>query len=163
MPIGGGSYAIAITQTMQNGGFDLQQEIVSPASIQATAAADGLNSRVITAAAFDASGMAHLFSYGWQGDTTTTYDTTIFGVASSKLVTEFQNLAAQGYILTAFGGNDANGYVLVGTKVDGDALPRSVIAITQGSSTEPAGFLHGYAQVGFLGVPGIYPILLYEK
>jgi hypothetical protein len=106
------------------GGFDQRLEVVSPAQIQAQTTADGQASRIVTAVSFDASGNANLLSYGWTGDTTTVYETKTYLVPPAEVGSTATALAADGYFISAFGGNDADGYVLVGARVQGDTLPR---------------------------------------
>lgn len=125
-------YAVSWVQTTQTGGLDYRLDPVIPpganqqAQIQAQATNDGAESRVVTAISFDVSGNAILISYGWQGDTTTVYDTQTAVVPASAVVSAATKLAAQGYIISAFGGNDTNGYILIGMRVHGDTLPRSI-------------------------------------
>lgn len=113
--------------TNQTGGFDYRMEAVPPSQIQATVAADGAQSRIVTAATFDdASGNAILISYGWQGDTATTYDVQTVVATDPNVVSQATSLANQGYFISAFGGNDTDGYILVGERVHGDTMPRPV-------------------------------------
>lgn len=123
--------------TIQGGQFDLAERVVSAGSIDSTVAADGLSSRVITAVSFDAQGEAHLMSYGWKDDTTTQYDTAVSVVDPQDIVRAAQNLASAGFIITAFGGNDGDGYVLVGTKVRGDSMPRPLEVFPQSNQSGP--------------------------
>lgn len=149
------AYAISWAHTVQGGGFDLRREIVSPGAVQATVAQDAAESRVVTAVSFDANAQANLLSYGWKGDTTTVYDTDVVSIPAegggyqtvvSAVVSAAQTLAGEGYILTAFGGDGTNGFLLIGTKVHGDTLPRPIIdtACPQG------GCYSGYATVVWL-------------
>jgi hypothetical protein len=72
-----GMIALSRVQTGQAGGFDFRLETVPPAQLAETVAAGGATSRVVTAVGLDASTqMAEVISYGWQGDTTTVYETT---------------------------------------------------------------------------------------
>lgn len=113
--------------TNQTGGFDYRMEAVPRSEIQATAAADGVQSRIVTAATFDdASGNAILISYGWQGDTATTYDAQTVVATDQNVLSQASSLASQGYFISAFGGNDTDGYILVGMRVHGDTMPRPV-------------------------------------
>jgi Immunoglobulin domain len=113
--------------TNQTGGFDYRMEAVPPSEIQATAAADGTQSRIVTAATFDdASGNAILISYGWQGDPTPTYDVQTIVSTDPNVVSQTTLLANQGYFISAFGGNDTDGYILVGMRVHGDTMPRPI-------------------------------------
>jgi len=155
------SYARSWLQTAQGGGFDYRLEVVPPAQIQATAAADAAESRVITALSFDASGNANLISYGWTGDTATVYDAQAFFSTGDNAGATATTLAGQGYILTAFGGNDADGYVLIGTRVKGDSMPRPIILITMSSPDTP-GQIAGYAFVAFVNTQDLGPIDVLE-
>jgi hypothetical protein len=124
-------YALSAVQTSQPGGFDYRMEVVSPSQVQANAVADGQASRIITALTFDASGNADMISYGWTGDITTVYEAQTTTVPPGPNVCEATvaaatTLASQGYFISAFGGNDTNGYVLVGMRVKGDSLPRPI-------------------------------------
>ncbi len=125
------AYAMSWVETTAAGGFDSRREVVARTQIQDTAALDGDESRVITAVSFDASGQANLISYGWQGDTATVYETQTVVSAPQDVLAKATTLANDGYIISAFGGNDTDGYILVGTRVKGDTLPRMLAITTQ--------------------------------
>ena len=129
------AYAVSWVKTTQTGGFDYRMDPVvpagtdQPAQIQAQATLDGTESRVITAVSFDASGNAILISYGWTDDTSTEYEDETEVVApgsgvSANVLAAATTLANNGYIISAFGGNDIDGYILIGMRVKGDSLPR---------------------------------------
>lgn len=117
--------AFAISYMQADGGdaFNLAQHTVAPADLQAAATQEGINSRVITAVSYKA-GQAYYFSYGWQGDTTTVYEAKVETATFDTIAVAATDLAAQGYILTALGGNVDDGFLLIGTRVKGDTLPR---------------------------------------
>ncbi len=130
-------YAVSWVQTSQTGGFDYRLDpLISagaeqPSQIQVQAALDGSESRIITAVSFDASGNAVLVSYGWTGDTTTLYEDQTYFVApgsgiGANVLAAATILANNGYIISAFGGNDTDGYILIGMRVKGDTLPRPI-------------------------------------
>jgi hypothetical protein len=140
------AYAVSWVQTTQTGGFDYRLDPVIPAGtnqqaqIQAQATLDGKESRIVTAISFDASGNAILISYGWTGDTTTVYETQTIVVPqqnqiSSAVTSAATTLAKAGYFISAFGGNDTNGYILIGARVQGDNLPRPMVQIS--TTTQP--------------------------
>ena len=116
-------FAASWLQPTQSTGFDLARQSVAPSSLQAVASQLGSTSRVITAVAFDA-GQILVLSYGWQGDTRTIYEAKAITATVNDYVAQATNLAAQGYIITAVGGDPVNGLVLVGTRVQGDTLAR---------------------------------------
>ncbi len=72
----------------------------------------------------------NLISYGWTGDAHTVYETRTVIAASAGVVAQAKVLAQAGYTISAFGGNDANGYLLVGTRVQGDTAPRTLVITT---------------------------------
>jgi hypothetical protein len=117
--------AVSWVESPENA-FDQRLEVVAPAQVPPQVAADGQASRIVTAASFDASGNANLLSYGWTGDTTTVYETQTYIVPPAQVASTATSLAADGYFISAFGGNDANGWILVGARVKGDTLPRAM-------------------------------------
>ncbi len=159
------AYAASWIQTVQTGGFDYRREVVPPSQMQATATQDGLQSRVITAVSFDAQRQANLFSYGWQGDTTTMYESETVISAPENIASSATTLASQGYILTAFGGDDTDGYVLVGTRVQGDRLLRPIMIVPIDTIITP-GELAGFAEVASISTltsAGWTQIRIYEQ
>ena len=151
-------------QTTQPGGFDYRLDPAVPAGagqqaqIQAQATLDGQESRIVTAVSFDVSGNAILISYGWTGDTTTVYETQTIVVPqqnqiSSAVTSAATTLANVGYFISAFGGNDTNGYILIGARVQGDNLPRPMVQIsttTQPPYPTPVIFLREFGVVTLL-------------
>jgi hypothetical protein len=127
---------VAWVQTTQTGGFDYKMESVPPSRLQATVAADGAASRIVTAATFDdASGNAVLISYGWQGDTTTVYEAQTVIASPVNVQSAATTLAKEGYFISAFGGDDTFGYILIGMRVQGDTLPRPTDGYADAPST----------------------------
>lgn len=124
---------VAWIQTSQGGGFDGRVETVPygsnmTTSIQNQAAADGAQGRIVTAITLDDQNQqAILISYGWQGDTTNNYETTSSIVQTNQILATGATMASAGYFISAFGGNDTDGYVLIGTRVQGDTMPRPFI------------------------------------
>jgi hypothetical protein len=140
-------FAVSWLQETSNGGFDPAVHTVAPAALQAAATAEGANSRVITALSHDTGGITYI-SYGWQADQTTLYEAHVVTTAASGAPATAATLAAEGYIITAAGLADDNGnIVLVGTRVQGDTLPRA-FAAAQGSTQLQAMWQQGYAPVG---------------
>jgi hypothetical protein len=124
-------YAIAYVETAQTGGFDYRLEVVPPDQLQATVANDGAESRVVTAVSFDANNQANVISYGWTGDATTVYEAqTFIADTASDIASEATTLAHNGYFISAFGGNDTDGYMLIGMRVQGDTMARPIYVTT---------------------------------
>ncbi len=129
-------YGLAWVQTEQplSGSLEYKLETVPTAQIQATVAADGAESRIVTATSFDPNGNAVLISYGWTGDTTTIYEAKTALVSGDQICSTATNLAQEGYFISAFGGNVTSGFLIVGMRVQGDTLPR---ATTQPNNGPP--------------------------
>jgi hypothetical protein len=125
-------FAFSFIQSSQGGSFDLSQQTVAPADFQAAATQEGAHSRVITAVSYNA-GQVVYFSYGWKQDTSTVYDVRVAAATAETMATVASSLAAQGYILTAIGGTDStDSYLIVGTRVQGDTVPRPFAVVPQG-------------------------------
>jgi Immunoglobulin I-set domain len=134
-------FAYGALQLPQMSGFEFSSQTVSSDQLQATATQLGEQSRVITALSYDADGNVFIICYGWQSDATTVYSTqaviipsnsTSVATADSNVIaTAITNLANQGYIITATGGNASNGLLIIGTRVQGDTLPRPIEVFQQ--------------------------------
>ncbi len=105
--------------------FDQRMELVDPASLQSQVAADGAASRIVSAVTFDRlTGKFVLLSYGWQGDTSTAYEAQTFIAQPANVLADAEQLANQGYFISAVGGDDTGGFALIGMRVAGDTIPR---------------------------------------
>ncbi len=131
-----GQYGIAYVQASQYSGFEYKLQIVSPADIQATAAQDGAEGRVVTAVSFGGPDEVYLISYGLQGDPTN-FDVKTMTVTAGTVVAAAKELAADGYIISAFGGDDTTGWVLIGMHAVGYSQPRSLFVNSISNATLP--------------------------
>src|SRR5262249_53613684 len=114
------TFALSTMQTSQTTGFDASLLTATPSDLPGAVAIEGSKSRVVTAITFDLGGDVEFFSYGWQSDASTVYDTSVLTATKDTLASQASALAAGGYIITALGGNNTIGFLLVGTKVHGD-------------------------------------------
>jgi hypothetical protein len=139
-----GVFALSEFSTSRAGGYHLTQRLVPLSGLQAAASSDGAEGRVITALSFDA-GRVRYVSYSWQHDSTPSYDAKVVQATLSTAGAAAQALAADGYFVTALGGDTTDGFVLVGTRVQGLIQARSVLI-----NPTPDTDLTGYAVVGDL-------------
>jgi hypothetical protein len=134
-------FAAGYASTTQATGFAMTISTVSTADLQSLATELGSQSQVITALSFNASGQVDVLSYSWRSDASTVYEVQVSTATFETAGSAAQQLAAGGYIVTAFGGNTPDGVVIVGTKVQGDTLPRPVIVgssfLSQGDGFAP--------------------------
>ena len=139
-------FAMSFIQDAAGGGFDYRLETATLSGLPALVAQDGTQSRVVTAISFnDATGQMNLLSCGWASDKTTVYDTNVLTTSYGNIGQAAATLANAGYIVTAFGGNPTDGYVLVGTRVHGDSMPRPILVFPP---TPTSTSTVGYALVG---------------
>jgi hypothetical protein len=142
-------FAVSWIQSAQQTGFELVQNTVTAANLPAAATQEGASSRVITAISNNAGEITY-FSYGWQADTATVYETQVVTMSPTEAPTAAASLAAQGFIITATGLADSSGnVVIVGTRVQGDTMARPFVA-AQGSEAIQAMQQQGYANVGVI-------------
>jgi hypothetical protein len=144
-------FGIAYMTARQTTGFQIEQHTVATSALQENATEEGLRSRVITAITYNA-GQAEYYSYGWTADTSTVYDVKVAPATFDTVPAAASDLAARGYIITAFGGNATDGFLLVGTRVQGDSVPRSLRTVPLGQQTTQL-WQPGYAIVAVLQNP----------
>jgi hypothetical protein len=144
-------FGIAYMTTRQTTGFQMEQHTVATSALQENATDEGLRSRVITAITYNA-GQVEYYSYGWTADPTTIYEAKVSVANFDTVPAAASGLAAQGYIITAFGGNATDGFLLIGTRVQGDSLPRPIRTVPVGQQTTQL-WQPGYAIVAVLQNP----------
>jgi hypothetical protein len=143
------TYALAFSETTQLGDFTpVLAGTVSLSDLQALASSEGSQGRVLTAVTFRGTGDVEYISQGWTLAGSTTYEAKVVASSLDTVSDDAASLAAEGYVITAFGSGDGNafGVVMVGTRVSGDTAPRSLVVINGALSWPPAGF----AVVGYL-------------
>jgi hypothetical protein len=91
---------------------------------------------VITAVGVNAGTVVYL-SYGWEQDTSAAYEAKVIAATFGTTARDATNLARSGYIITAVGGNLTDGYLLVGTRVRGQAAPRPLKIVTDSIPSLP--------------------------
>ncbi len=122
---GQNAYGVQLIKVSTGGGYSIGGQTLAAMALQTAATGEGAAGRVITAVSLN-SGQATYISYGWQGDPSTVYEASVATATVDTLGSAASTLAQQGYIITAFGGNDIDGFILVGTRVQGDTTPRQL-------------------------------------
>ncbi len=145
------SYAMSWITSTYASGFQMYHFVVSPSDLQSAASQQGAESRVVTAVSYDDStGKVQFLDYSWTGDPSTVYDVSVQTASYGTIGAVAENLAQAGYIITALGGNNADGFILVGTKVKGDTIPRPILVEPP---YIPSSDLSGWAPLGFISQP----------
>ncbi len=142
------SSALSWITDSSGGGFRSATHLIPLGAFSLSAAGEGQNSRVITAVSLD-NGFVSYVTYSWDRDPSTTYESKVSFCTKDTAASAASDLASQGYIITAVGGNDTDGVVLVGTRVAGDTIPRPFLSAQNGASAVPL-VAGGYAIVGVM-------------
>ncbi|HLV87127.1 MAG TPA: hypothetical protein VKV39_09145 [Candidatus Sulfotelmatobacter sp.] len=129
-------YSASWIESSSSGGFIFAQQSIDPTQLQAVATALGGQGSVITAISFDASGNAFFTSFTWTSDTSTIFEVKTATATLDTIAAQATALGNAGYIITAFGGNPTNGFLLVGTRVQGDTMPRPILIVTPKTGTD---------------------------
>lgn len=144
-----------ITDTL--GGYRMTPAVVAAPDFASAASADAAAGRVITAVSFDDDSVRY-FSYGWANAAGAAYDTQVFTATIASMPMVAQALVDAGYVITAFGGNATNGFLLVGTRVHGSSAQHTLIV-----NAAPGTDLTGYAVVGYVIDRDGAVTILYER
>jgi hypothetical protein len=122
---------------------------VLASDFQSVASQQGSVGHVITAVGLNA-GLVTYVSYGMQNDATG-YEVAVADATLGNIVAQAAALAQQGYIITAVGGNTTDGFLLVGTRIQGDTMPRPFKAVTSPAQDVNVQFWQeGYALITFI-------------
>ena len=146
-------YATSGWQSSDMREYDLAWGSVAANALQAAASQAGTRGRVVTAVAFKAGRVLYL-SYGWTRATSAGYEAKVVPTTFDELTMNAAKLAGDGYTITAVGGNDSDGFLLVGTRTSGQTAPRRLEIATDsaasvpGNSPEAQLARNGYAIVG---------------
>lgn len=139
--------------------YQRHTNISTVASLGPSVAVEANAGRVTTAVSFN-NGQVNFLSYGWSNDTSNHYETSVVLTTKQQVVSAAQMLAKSGYIITAGGGNDTDGVLLVGTKVKGDSIERPLLVVSGGARAD-ALLSQGYAvvlvvldQSGYIAIVG---------
>lgn len=146
------SAAIAVTHSSTSSGFSWTEDTVPAAALQELATQAGLQGRVLTAISYDGT-QATVFSYSWTADPNSVYEAKVVFSTVDTAIEDIKSLAAGGYILTTTGYSgaiDGSGVVLVGTRVQGDTMPRPVLVGDVLAGTIDPVFAQGYATVAVI-------------
>jgi hypothetical protein len=123
------AYAMVLSETTQLGDFaPVFAGTVALSGLQALASSEGSQGRVLTAVTFRSNGDVTYVSHGWTLVGSTTYDAKVVASSAGSVVDDATSLAAEGYVITAFGSgsSETSGFVMVGTRVSGDTTPRQL-------------------------------------
>ena len=147
-----GTAALGYVHSAFASGFVGTAYTVAASALQSLATQEGLGGRVITAISYDGA-QATVFSYSWTGDPSSVYEAKVAFATLTTATDQITQMASEGYILTASGctqAADGSGVILIGTRVQGDTMPRPFLVGDALATPETINPLleQGYAIVG---------------
>lgn len=135
------AYGMTWASTSLNIHFTAVQGTVATTGMQAAASAAGEQGQVITALSFFA-GQIYYVAYGLDVAPSSQFDVQVAPATLDSLGSTATALASAGYLITAAGGNYTDGFLLIGTKLQGDSTARPIslvqglpISLSRGNST----------------------------
>lgn len=153
-------FAVAEYIASSESGYQLTMRATPLSGLAAIATQEGSAHQVITAVSF-LNGQVEYLSYAWQHNTTAVYDAQVDTASLTGIPAVAQTMAANGYTITAVGGDSVDGFIVVGTRLHGVTTPRPFQILPKREGV-PA----GYAVVGYLfneSAPGDGTTMLIEK
>jgi hypothetical protein len=144
-----GGYSLAFTSSPSVTGFSPSFQHMYISNLQAFAASEGQQSRVVTALSLDSPTTCYVFSYSWANDRGSLYEASVEPVTVGTVGSVAQEMASEGYVLTAFGagGNPVFGWYLIGTRLQGSTSPRSIFVSSPYSPSYAQYYSQGYVDV----------------
>ena len=143
------AFAVAFISSPSVAGFQPSLQHMQVSDLPAFAASEGLKGRVVTALSLDSPTTCYVFSYGWANDPNSIYETSVEPVTRDTVASVAQNMAAEGYVITAFGaGGQPNfGWYMVGTRLEGSTTPRPIFVSSPDRPSDALYYSQGYVDV----------------
>ena len=143
------AFAVAFISSPSVAGFQPSLQHMQVSDLQAFATSEGLKGRVVTALSLDSPTTCYVFSYGWANDPNSIYETSVEPVTRDTVASVAQNMAAEGYVITAFGaGGQPNfGWYMVGTRLEGSTTPRPIFVSSPDRPSDGLYYSQGYVDV----------------
>jgi hypothetical protein len=120
------TWAFSVSRTTQAGAFEPALDgSVTAADLQALATSEGAAGRVLTAVSYR-DGLVWYVAHGWSLAPSAVYEAKVVTTSFDGVAGAVVSLAEEGYVITAAGSGDlgASGFVLVGTRPQGESQPR---------------------------------------
>lgn len=140
------AYAISTIKTTSTNVFSpIATQSLPAADFQFIASQQGQEGHVITALGFNGDLLQYV-SYGLTGDHNV-YEAQVLSATLATIPSQAATLAQSGYIVTAVGGDPLNGFFVVGTRLQGDTMPRPFKIVNSTTEDPSVLFKGGYSIV----------------
>jgi hypothetical protein len=140
------AYAVSSVKTTSTSVFSpIATQSLPAADFQFVASQQGQQGHVITALGFNGDLLQYV-SYGLTGDHNV-YEAQVLSATLATIPSQAATLAQSGYIVTAVGGDPVNGFFVVGTRIQGDTMPRPFKIVNSATEDPSVLFKGGYSIV----------------
>ena len=140
------AYAISSVKTTSTNVFSpIATQSLPAADFQFVATQQGQEGHVITAFGFNGDLLQYV-SYGLTGDHNV-YEAQVLSATLATIPSQAATLAQGGYFVTAVGGDPINGFFVVGTRIQGDTIPRPFRIVNSATEDPSVLFKGGYSIV----------------
>jgi hypothetical protein len=140
------AYAVSSVKTTSTSVFSpIATQSLPAADFQFVASQQGQQGHVITALGFNGDLLQYV-SYGLTGDHNV-YEAQVLSATLATISSQAATLAQSGYFVTAVGGDPVNGFFVVGTRVQGDTMPRPFKIVNSATEDPSVLFKGGYSIV----------------
>jgi hypothetical protein len=140
------AYAVSSVKTTSTSVFSpIATQSLPAADFQFVASQQGQEGHVITALGFNGDLLQYV-SYGLTGDHNV-YEAQVLSATLATIPSQAATLAQSGYIVTAVGGDPVDGFFVVGTRIQGDTMPRPFRIVNSATEDPSVLFKAGYSIV----------------
>jgi hypothetical protein len=140
------AYAVSSVKTTSTSVFSpIATQSLPAGDFQFVASQQGQQGHVITALGFNGDLLQYV-SYGLTGDHNV-YEAQVLSATLATIPSQAAALAQGGYFVTAVGGDPVNGFFVVGTRVQGDTMPRPFKIVNSATEDPSVLFKEGYSIV----------------
>jgi hypothetical protein len=140
------AYAISAVKTTSINVFSpIATQSLPAVDFQFVASQQGQEGHVITAVGFNGDLLQYV-SYGLTGDHNV-YEAQVLSATLATIPSQAATLAQTGYFVTAVGGDPVNGFFVVGTRIQGDTMPRPFKIVNSATEDPSVLFKAGYSIV----------------
>ncbi len=157
-----GCFAFSTLQSPDAKKFKANYQVVEAEAFAKHVQTEAQDGRVVTAFAYK-EGQIHCVAYGWDFDLRQ-HDVIVSDpLGRNALISKIKELAKDGYIITALGGDAKSRYQVVGTRIEDLSLPRPTEIVNSAEELK-ALLLRGYTVMAALaGAPDEEPVWICQQ
>lgn len=157
-----GCFAFSLIQSPDINKFKAHYQAVAVSDFTKHVQTESGEGRLITAFAYK-DGQVHSVSYTWKGDLRQHEMVVSEPLGQAALITKIMQLAKDGYIITALGGDAKAGYQVIGTRIESDQHGSRPTELVNTREDLKALLLRGFTVMAALGSEDDEPIWICQQ